>query len=186
MDSDDPGILYQYADVAMQHAKKNGGSVLRYYDSSIMEQFMERLELENDMGRALEQGEFLLEFQPQVDMETRKTIGYEALIRWRKPDGRLIPPSAFIPIAEETGFIVVLGSWVLETACREIKRLHLAGQPWIRVAVNVSAVQFVQDNFLELVQQTLEKTDFPADRLELEMTESTVMHGLGKIGRAHV
>lgn len=180
-DSDDPGILYQYADVAMQHAKKNGGSVLRYYDSSIMEQFMERLELENDMGRALEQGEFLLEFQPQVDMETRKTIGYEALIRWRKPDGRLIPPSAFIPIAEETGFIVVLGSWVLETACREIKRLHLAGQPWIRVAVNVSAVQFVQDNFLELVQQTLEKTGFPADRLELEMTESTVMHGLGTV-----
>lgn len=180
VDSDDPSTLYQYADMAMQYAKKNGGGELRYYNKSIMGQFLDHLELENDMARALEQGEFYLVFQPQMNMASKTITGYEALLRWRRPDGRLIPPSIFIPIAEETGFIVILGSWVLERACRAIKKMHQK-EPEIYVAVNVSTVQFVQDNFLESVQQILEKTDFPAHKLGLEMTESTVMHDISTV-----
>lgn len=179
-DSDDPATLYQYADMAMQYAKKNGGGELCYYDKSLMGQFLEHLELENDMARALEQGEFHLVFQPQLNMANRTIMGYEALLRWGRPDGRLIPPSTFIPIAEKTGFIVTLGDWVLEEACRKIKKMHQK-QPEIYVAVNVSAVQFVQENFVETVQMILEKTDFPARKLELEMTESTVMRDVNTV-----
>lgn len=178
IDGEDPATLHQHADVAMHHAKKCGGNIIKFYDSSIMDQFLERLELENAMLRAMDQNEFFLVFQPQIETANGITAGYEALIRWRKEDGRFIPPATFIPIAEETGFIVTLGAWVLEQACLQIKHLHEAGYPDIKLAVNVSTVQFVQDNFLDQVRTVLDKTGFPANRLELEVTESAVMHDI--------
>lgn len=177
-DSQDAATLYQHADVAMQHAKKSGGNVFKYYDGTIMTQFLERLELENDMPRALEQGEFHLVFQPQVETASNRIVSYEALLRWRKPDGTYIPPSTFISIAEESGFIVTLGTWVLTQACLQIGRLHKLGATDLKIAVNVSTVQFVQDNFLDQVRAVIKTTDFPANRLEIEVTESAVMHDM--------
>jgi EAL domain-containing protein (putative c-di-GMP-specific phosphodiesterase class I) len=178
IDSELPGTLYQFADLAMQHAKKSGGNTLRYYDSSIMDQFLDRLELENKMPGALESGEFFLVFQPQVETDTGAVVGYEALLRWKRPDGSFISPGIFIPVAEDNGFIVTLGAWVLEQACLSIGRLHAGGLPDVKLSVNVSTVQFVQDNFPDLLHEVLEKTGFPSDRLELEVTESAVMHDI--------
>lgn len=177
-DSQDAATLYQHADVAMQHAKKSGGNVFKYYDGTIMTQFLERLELENDMPRALDQGEFQLVFQPQVETASNRIVSYEALLRWRKPDGTFIPPSTFISIAEESGFIVTLGTWVLTQACLQIGRLHTLGATDLKIAVNVSTVQFVQDNFLDQVREVIATTGFPANRLEIEVTESAVMHDM--------
>jgi len=177
-DSDRPDTLYQYADLAMQHAKKAGGNTVRYYDKSIMNQFLERLEIENELSRALESGEFHLVYQPQVDVATGAVVAYETLTRWQKPDGRFISPATFIPVAEDNGFIVTLGAWVLELACRQMGRLHATGESHLKLAVNVSTVQFVQDNFIDVVSEILDKTEFPPDRLELEVTESAVMHDI--------
>lgn len=177
-DSEQPGTLYQFADLAMQHAKKSGGSTLRYYDSSIMDQFLERLEIENEMPGALEAGEFHLVFQPQIETDTGDAVGYEALLRWKRTDGSFISPGVFIPVAEDNGFIVTLGAWVLEQACLSIGRLHAGGRPDVKLSVNVSTVQFVQDNFPDLLHEVLEKTGFSPDRLELEVTESAVMHDI--------
>jgi EAL domain-containing protein (putative c-di-GMP-specific phosphodiesterase class I) len=143
-----------------------------------MNLFLEKLELENDMPRALDEGEFSLVFQPQFRTDTGRATGYEALLRWRRDDGTVVPPSVFIPIAEENGFIVRLGIWVLERACALFRDLHRAGHTDVKLAVNVSTVQFVQENFPDQVQQVLDATGFPARHLELEVTESAVMHDI--------
>lgn len=177
-DGEDPVTLHQNADIAIYHAKKSGGNVVKFYDRSIMNLFLEKLELENDMARALEDGEFTLVFQPQFRTDTAAVAGYEALLRWNRADGTSVPPSVFIPIAEENGFIVRLGTWVLERACTLFRELHHAGHTNVKLAVNVSTIQFVQENFSDLVQQVLDATDFPAHLLELEVTESAVMHDI--------
>lgn len=174
-DGEQPEVLYQNADIAIYYAKKSGGNVIKFYDHTIMNQFLEKLSLENDMARALTEEEFTLVFQPQVRTASGTVAGYETLLRWRKPDGEIIPPSTFIPIAEENGFIVRLGYWVLEKACTMFRALHDSGHETVRLAVNVSTVQFVQDNFPDQVRQVLAKTGFPPRLLELEVTESAVM-----------
>jgi diguanylate cyclase (GGDEF)-like protein len=178
IDGEDPVTLHQNADIAIYHAKKRGGNVVKYYDRAIMNLFLEKLELENDMPRALDEGEFSLVFQPQFRTDTGRATGYEALLRWRRDDGTVVPPSVFIPIAEENGFIVRLGIWVLERACALFRDLHRAGHTDVKLAVNVSTVQFVQENFPDQVQQVLDATGFPARHLELEVTESAVMHDI--------
>lgn len=178
LDGENPITLHQSADVAIYHAKKCGGNTTTFYDRSIMNLFLEKLKLENDMARALDSGEFSLVFQPQIRTKTGEVAGYEALLRWYRHDGTIIPPSVFIPIAEENGFIVRLGAWVLETACTQFCSLLDAGHHGVKLAVNVSTVQFVQENFPDLVQQILGSTGFPATLLELEVTESAVMHDI--------
>ena len=130
------------------------------------------------MKQGLERGEFYLLFQPQVESSNREVTAYESLLRWKRPDGVFISPEVFIAVAEETGIIVPLGTWVLEQSCKSILELHKRGNADIRISVNVSTVQFVQDNFVDVVNEVLQKTGFPADKLELEVTESAVMQDI--------
>jgi EAL domain-containing protein (putative c-di-GMP-specific phosphodiesterase class I) len=132
--------------------------------------------VENGLRRALKQGEFLLHYQPQMDLASGEMTGTEALIRWLDPDFGLVYPLQFISIAEECGLIVPIGRWVLREACRQVKAWLDAGLPAVPVAVNISAVEFRHKNFLEGVARTLKETGLAPRYLELELTESIIMH----------
>jgi EAL domain-containing protein (putative c-di-GMP-specific phosphodiesterase class I) len=135
----------------------------------------ERAELESALHQALERQEFELHYQPKVDLRSGQVHGVEALIRWRHPELGLIPPSCFIPLAEETGLILPIGEWVLRTACAQAQEWHAAGYSELSMAVNVSARQFRQQNVLKLVRAVLADTGLAAQYLELELTESLFM-----------
>jgi EAL domain-containing protein (putative c-di-GMP-specific phosphodiesterase class I) len=125
-----------------------------------------------------ERQQFYLVYQPQIDLESGKVVGLEALIRWKKQDGVLVPPDRFIPIAEQSGLVVTLGNWVLRTALSGLKRLRTEGYDEICMAVNVSAVQFCHPDFISSVDQCLSESGVPPERLELEITESAAVMGL--------
>jgi EAL domain-containing protein (putative c-di-GMP-specific phosphodiesterase class I) len=140
-------------------------------------QSLERIDLENDLRRALERDELRLHYQPLVDLKTNAIVGFEALVRWQHPTRGLVPPLAFIPLAEETGLIASLGRWVLETACRQAYAWRTAGPggtPLV-MSVNLSARQFAQPDLVEIVTGILESTHLAPGSLELEITESVVM-----------
>jgi EAL domain-containing protein (putative c-di-GMP-specific phosphodiesterase class I) len=134
-----------------------------------------RLALENDLRRALERSEFILHYQPQLDLKTEDIIGFEALVRWRHPERGMVPPAQFIPVAEETGLIDRLGEWVLEEACVQAAEWRNAGYSNLQVAVNVSAQQFRRADIAGTVARVLKETGVPAARLELEITESVII-----------
>jgi EAL domain-containing protein (putative c-di-GMP-specific phosphodiesterase class I) len=134
-----------------------------------------RLTLERSLHRALERNEFVLHYQPMVEIATGRVVGAEALVRWNHPENGLIQPEDFIPIAEETKLIVPLGAWVLQTACAQMKAWHDAGHAWLRVAVNLSPRQFQDRELVSMVERTLAETKFPPGYLDLEITESTAM-----------
>jgi EAL domain-containing protein (putative c-di-GMP-specific phosphodiesterase class I) len=137
---------------------------------------LERVELENDLRRALERGELRLHYQPLVDLATDRIVGLEALVRWAHPTRGLIPPASFIPVAEETGLIVPIGRWVLETACRQARRwLDEMPESPLVMSVNLSARQFGHPTLVDDIRATLEASGLPADRLELEITESVLL-----------
>ena len=127
------------------------------------------------LRQALEREEFLLHFQPQVNLKTGEIIGFEALVRWRRPEMGLISPAEFIPLAEETGLIIPIGEWILRAACAQNKAWQEAGFPSMRMAVNLSARQFYQDNLIETVRRVLKETALDPRFLELELTESVLM-----------
>ncbi|MFZ3371478.1 MAG: EAL domain-containing protein, partial [Desulfitobacteriaceae bacterium] len=135
----------------------------------------ERLSLENSMRKALEREEFIVHYQPQVNLTNGKIVGVEALVRWNHPLKSLIPPSQFIPIAEETGLIIPLGEWVLYVACTQILTWQKQGRPPIRLAVNLSARQFCQPNLVSTIAHILDKTGLDPHFLDLEITESIAM-----------
>jgi EAL domain-containing protein (putative c-di-GMP-specific phosphodiesterase class I) len=139
-----------------------------------------RLALENRLRHALDRREFMLHYQPQVDIAGGRLVGAEALIRWYHPELGLVPPDKFIPLAEETGLIVDIGNWVLREACAQATAWQAAGLPPIRVAVNISARQFRDKTLVEVVRRVLAETGLDADRLELEITESAIMHNPGE------
>jgi EAL domain-containing protein (putative c-di-GMP-specific phosphodiesterase class I) len=141
-----------------------------------MTQFADRLALENDLRRALERDEFVVYYQPQVNVASQQIVGVEALVRWRHPERGLVLPEDFIPAAEESGLIVPLGEWVLRIACAQAKAWQKAGLPRIHVGVNLSARQFQQRNLLELVRQVLSDSGLDPHCLQLEITESAAMH----------
>jgi EAL domain-containing protein (putative c-di-GMP-specific phosphodiesterase class I) len=136
----------------------------------------ERLALESRLRRALERGEFSLHYQPQVDLRSNRIFGCEALIRWKQADLGIVSPAKFIPLAEETGLIVPIGEWVLRTACRQCKIWQDAGLPPVAVAVNISARQFREKDLLQLVASILAESGLAPSQLELEVTESVIMH----------
>ncbi|MEV6342440.1 bifunctional diguanylate cyclase/phosphodiesterase [Actinoplanes sp. NPDC051851] len=164
------------ADLAMHHAKAAGGGVFASYHPRMREGLLERLELENDLRIALENGDLRLHYQPTIDLDTNAVVGFEALVRWPHPTRGMINPLDFIPIAEATGLIVPLGRWVLHEACRQAVEWSAAsgGRP-LKMAVNVSVRQFDQQDFAETVAAVLAETGMSADRLCLEMTESVLM-----------
>ncbi|EGV29927.1 response regulator receiver modulated diguanylate cyclase/phosphodiesterase with PAS/PAC sensor(s) [Thiorhodococcus drewsii AZ1] len=167
--------LVKHADVAMYQAKEQGRNTYRFYTSTLTIAANERLELDARLRRALINEEFILHYQPQFDSLTGMLIGCEALVRWHSPEHGLIAPDRFIPLAEETGLIVQLGDWVLQTACAQHKLWLDNGLPDIMIAVNLSARQLQQQDFAERVAAILDATGLPAERLTLELTESMIM-----------
>jgi diguanylate cyclase (GGDEF)-like protein len=175
-DSLDVDTLLQQADVAMYGAKEHGRNTHEFFTQDMTTRASERLRLEAELRRALEQGQFELYYQPQVDARTLRVIGAESLIRWHHPKHGLIMPSTFIPIAEECGLIVPIGHWVLETLFQQRARWHKAGMPAIRLAANISAIQFGKENFVARIEELLQAAGADPRELELELTESVLMN----------
>ncbi len=174
-DGEDGGTLVRNADVAMYHAKSRGRNNIQCYEPALNAAASERLILENNLPKALEQGQFLLHYQPQIDAESGRLVGVEALVRWLDPERGLVPPDRFIPIAEETGLILPLGAWVLEEACRQRRAWYSAGLPAFQVAVNLSSLQLLEPGFVERVRALLAAHGLGPGDLELEITESVAM-----------
>ncbi len=170
-----PELLMDNADIALYQAKDNGRGCFAYFSESLTSAARERLDLEVRLRRGIEQGELRVFYQAQVDILSGKIIGAEALVRWQEPNEGLIPPYKFIPIAEETGLIMSIGEWVLRDVCRQGKEWIDAGFAPIRLAVNVSPAQFKHCDMVELVTTVLAETHYPAEQLELELTESGLM-----------
>jgi diguanylate cyclase (GGDEF)-like protein/PAS domain S-box-containing protein len=168
--------LLKHADSAMYRAKEKGRNNFQFFTAELNALITERLELENKLRRALEREQFTLTYQPRVDMRTRKIVGVEALLRWHLPEQEYVEPSRFIPVAEEIGLIVPIGKWVLRTACMQARAWLDQALPEVIMSVNVSARQFRQDNLVETIADVLRETGLPPRCLEIEITESTVMH----------
>ncbi len=174
-DGTDPDTLIKNADTALSRAKEQGRNHYQFYTTDMNAAAFERLMLEGRLRKALSQQEFVIYYQPQVSLETGRVVAVEALLRWFHPDHGMVPPSEFIPLAEETGLIVPIGEWVLETACAQVRTWHEHGFGDLRLAVNLSARQFQQRDLPAKIASLTERLGFPTDRLELELTESVVM-----------
>ncbi|WP_438446173.1 bifunctional diguanylate cyclase/phosphodiesterase [Gorillibacterium sp. sgz5001074] len=181
-DGTDEETLIRKADAAMYIGKRTGGGSVRFYDSSLQEKAEQRVRLEQELRLALAQGQFELHYQPQVLMETGEITAAEALIRWKHPAKGYIPPMEFIPIAEETGLILEIGDWVLRQACRDMSQMQREGLSSLRIAVNLSALQFGKEDLADTVRSVLQETKLEPRLLELEITETMMMdpvHALG-------
>ncbi|MBA2619960.1 MAG: EAL domain-containing protein [Acidobacteria bacterium] len=176
VDGEDCQTLLKNASIALHRARQNGGDDYQFYTADMHERALKSLSLENNLRRALERGEFVLHYQPQISAATGKMTGTEALVRWVHPELGMIPPLEFIPIAEATGLIVPLGIWILQTACAQNAAWRRAGFPALRVAVNLSLRQFQQSNLVETVSRVLAETGLESQYLELELTESLLMN----------
>ncbi|HEX5432817.1 MAG TPA: EAL domain-containing protein [Candidatus Angelobacter sp.] len=170
----EPELLQQNADTAMYHAKFNGKNGVQVFTPEINAHLRERLELMADLRHALENGELHLVYQPQF-VSDGVLAGFEALLRWHHSKRGIIPPDKFIPIAEETGFIVPLGNWVLDQACHQLASWRRSGHSKLRIAVNVSTLQFERQDWMQTISSTLKRHGVPASCLELELTETVVM-----------
>jgi len=168
-------MLMDHADAALYQAKDQGRGCYAYFSEDQTLAARERIALETRLRRAIEQGELRVFYQPQVDIESGRIVGAEALVRWQDPIEGLIPPLRFIPIAEETGLILEIGAWVLRETCRQGRLWLDAGLPPLTLAVNVSPQQFRRGDISALVATALDETGFPAEYLELEMTESGLL-----------
>ena len=174
-DGTDTEMLIKNADTAMYHAKESGRNNFQFFTPAMNLKSVERQSLEGSLRCALERGEFLLDYQPKVNLETGEITGVEALIRWQQPNRGLIPPAQFVPIAEDCGLIIPIGRWVLREACRQARAWQVEGLPPLPIAVNVSAVEFRHKGFVEGVRTILSETGLPAQYLELELTEGVLM-----------
>jgi diguanylate cyclase (GGDEF)-like protein/PAS domain S-box-containing protein len=171
----DGETLIKDADAAMYSAKENGRNNFRFFTEEMNAQVMERLTLESSLRRALPEKELFLMYQPQMDIATGKIIGLEVLLRWQHPSMGLVPPDKFIRIAENCGLILPIGEWVLRAACSQARKWQDEGLPAMTVAVNVSAVQFRQEGFCELIGRVLHEAGLAPQYLELELTESLLL-----------
>ena len=176
-DGSDFDGLQKKADIAMYHAKEAGRNTFRYYTERMNIDAMERLDLQNRLRRGSELGEFVLYYQPIIELASNAIVGAEALVRWNSDDFGLVAPGRFISVAEESGLIVQLGEWVLSEACRELRRWHDAGHTQLSMAVNLSAIQFRRGSVEESVMRALEAAGADPAALELELTESILLQG---------
>ncbi|MBD2185067.1 EAL domain-containing protein [Planktothrix sp. FACHB-1355] len=177
-DGQDGETLLRNADAALHRAKEQGRNNYQFYTAAMNSHASELLMLENELHQALERGEFVVYYQPQINTNTGKIAQMEALLRWQHPEFGLVSPAKFIPLAEENGLIIPIGEWVLRTACTQIKAWQDAGLPPLSVAVNLSARQFQQPNLVEIVARVLQETGLENHFLELEITESVAMQNV--------
>lgn len=179
-DGDDEQSLMKNADIAMYQAKEDGKNNFQFYSAQMNTHSFERLALESSLRRALEHDEFQLHYQSKINARNGEIVGMEALLRWQHPDLGMVGPTNFIPIAEETGLIVPIGKWVLKTACTQNVAWQKRGLPHLSMAVNLSGRQFSDQDLLRDVTSILQETGMSPDLLELEITESTLMHDIDK------
>lgn len=180
-DGKDVNSLLKSADIAMYKAKDFGKNGYVFFNSNINNALIDRIKIEKYLRKALKNNEFVLYYQPQVDIENGKISGFEALIRWKSPELGMVPPDKFIRIAEETGIIVELGEWILKDACKFIKKLHKEGYEKYVVSVNISIIQLIQNNFIDIVFRVLNELGVSPEDLELEITESILMESFDLI-----
>jgi diguanylate cyclase (GGDEF)-like protein/PAS domain S-box-containing protein len=178
IDGQDDETLLRNADIAMYAAKEKGGNNFQFFSADMNARAKEKLHLETRLRRALENGQLSLAYQPQLSLRGGQIAGLEALLRWHDPEEGMIPPARFIPVAEETGLIIPLGEWVLKTACTQAQAWQEAGYAPIRMAVNVSGLQFKRLDFVDMVESTLRETGFDPNLLEIELTESIIMENV--------
>ena len=175
-DGANPETLLAQADIAMHHAKAQGKGTSQFYAPKMNAKALDHLTMANQLREALEHGEFVLHYQPQMDLTTNRVAGLEALIRWQRADGRLVPPMEFIPLLEDDpSLIIPTGRWVMEEAARFLNRLKAEGFDDIRMAINLSATQFMDAGLTAQVASILEHHAIPPEQFELELTESTIM-----------
>jgi diguanylate cyclase (GGDEF)-like protein/PAS domain S-box-containing protein len=174
-DGRDAQSLLKNADIAMYRAKEEGRGTFQFYSEMLNTHSVQRLEFESNLSNALNNREFVLYYQPKVDLATGRVTGLEALIRWNSPQLGFVSPRDFISIAEETGLIVPLGRWVAQTACVQNRAWQKGGLPQLRIAINISARQMADKGLVEFISDTVRKTGLTVDSLELEITESAVM-----------
>lgn len=175
-DATDLNMLVRNADVAMYQAKARGRNGYQFYAPSMTGEGVERLRLEAMLRRSIEKNEIFINYQPQVEIDSGRLIGVEALVRWENPELGLVPPVRFIPLAEDTGFINQLGKWVLYESCRQMMRWQEAGLHVPKIAVNLSVKQFERGSIVNMVADILKETGLEPQRLQLEVTESVIMN----------
>jgi diguanylate cyclase (GGDEF)-like protein len=174
-DGQDAEALLKSADIAMYHAKESGRNNYKFFETEMSERAVQRHSIEACLRLALEQQEFLLHYQPRINLQSKKIVGAEALIRWKHPEWGLVPSSQFMPIAEESGLILPIGRWVLRETCRQARVWQEAGLYPITISVNISALELNAPDFLENVRATLEETKLEAKYLEMEFTEHVII-----------
>ena len=174
-DGEDAETLLKNADAAMYKAKQRGRNNYQFYTQAIGSKVSEELNLENQLYKALKKSEFVLHYQPQINLNTGKIVGMEALVRWQHPERGLIFPDRFIPLAEETGFICQIDEWVMRAACLQNREWQLLGLPPMRIAVNLSCRQFLQPNTVQTIAEILSETELNPEYLEIEITETIAM-----------
>ena len=173
-------VLLRNADSAMYKAKESGRNTFQFFTPELNRLVAERIGLEHRLRGALKRRQFLLHYQPRVDLRSRRIVGAEALLRWRMPGRGLVSPARFISVAEDTGLIVPIGKWVLQTACQQNKAWQVAGLPPIVISVNVSPRQFRQDDIVATIAEALEQSDLDPRYLQIELTEGLAMHDAEK------
>ena len=171
-----PLQLIQQADMAMYKAKQQGRNNFQWYTSDLNERVCEHARLRNDLQKAIDTESLKLHYQPQIETRTGRVSGIEALLRWEHPQRGFISPAVFVPVAEDSGQIIPLSLWVLDTACAQLRQLGEQGITGISMAVNISPIHFQRGHFVQFVQTILEKHGLCGEQLELEITESLLLH----------